>query len=70
MVALMSEMKAMTATPLASYSHEWKHVPQALVPIQASKAASSPPVDMIRFRRLIFSSRWPGSRLKDSTTLE
>jgi gamma-glutamyl hercynylcysteine S-oxide synthase len=47
-VALMSKMKAMTATPLASYSHEWKYVPQAIVPIQATKAASGPPAGMVK----------------------
>ena len=35
----MAKMKAMTATPLASYSHEWKLLPQQIVPIAATKAA-------------------------------
>ena len=35
---LMSKMKELTATPLATYSHEWKVVPQQIVPIAAVKA--------------------------------
>ena len=32
---LMSKMKELSAKPLASYSHEWKVVPQQIVPIGA-----------------------------------
>ena len=39
--ALMSKMKEMTAKPLAGYSHEWKVLPQQIVPIAATKP---PPV--------------------------
>jgi len=45
---LMSKMKVLTATPLASYSHEWKVLPQQIVPIQATKAASSAPAGMVK----------------------
>ena len=31
---LMSTMKEMTATPLSSYSQEWKPLPQQLVEIE------------------------------------
>jgi formylglycine-generating enzyme required for sulfatase activity len=36
-LALMSKMKAMVAAPLASYSHEWKFLPQQIVPIEVTK---------------------------------
>jgi formylglycine-generating enzyme required for sulfatase activity len=36
-LALMSKMKAMAAAPLASYSHEWKFLPQQIVPIEVTK---------------------------------
>ena len=36
---LMSKMKELTATPLASYSHEWKVVPQQIVPIAGHEGA-------------------------------
>jgi gamma-glutamyl hercynylcysteine S-oxide synthase len=44
---LMSKMKAMTATPLASFSHEWRVVPQQIVPIAATKPPSASPADMV-----------------------
>ena len=47
-VALMSKMKELTATPLADYSHEWKVLPQQIVPIQATKTASSAPAGMVK----------------------
>ena len=33
----MEKMKQMTAKPLASYSHEWKPLPQQMVEIAKSK---------------------------------
>jgi iron(II)-dependent oxidoreductase len=46
--ALMSKMKEMTAKPLADYSHEWKVVPQQIVPIQPTKAATGAPEGMVK----------------------
>ena len=48
LVALMSKMKELTATPLANYSHEWKVLPQQIIPIQATKTASSAPAGMVK----------------------
>lgn len=48
MEALMAKMKAMTATPLASYSHEWKVLPQQIVPIEATKPAGGTPDGMVK----------------------
>jgi formylglycine-generating enzyme required for sulfatase activity len=47
-VALMSTMKELTATPLANYSHEWKVLPQQILPISPTKAATSVPAGMVR----------------------
>jgi len=47
-VALMSTMKELTATPLANYSHEWKFLPQQIVPIAPTKTATSVPAGMVR----------------------
>ena len=47
LVALMSAMKEQSAT-LAKYSHEWKVLPQQIIPIQATKAASSAPAGMVK----------------------
>jgi iron(II)-dependent oxidoreductase len=48
MQKLMSKMKELTAKPLASYSHEWKVLPQQIVPIAASKPPSGSPADMVK----------------------
>lgn len=45
---LMTRMKELTRTPLASYSHEWKPLPQQIIPIPASKPPASPPADMVK----------------------
>jgi gamma-glutamyl hercynylcysteine S-oxide synthase len=45
---LMTKMKELTSTPLASYSHEWKVVPQQMVPIAATKPPASSPTDMVK----------------------
>jgi gamma-glutamyl hercynylcysteine S-oxide synthase len=45
---LMSRMKAMTAEPLSSFSHEWKMLPQQQVEISLTKPASSAPKNMVR----------------------
>jgi formylglycine-generating enzyme required for sulfatase activity len=47
-VALMSKMKELTARPLADYSHEWKVLPQQIVPIQATKTASGAPAGTVK----------------------
>jgi formylglycine-generating enzyme required for sulfatase activity len=44
----MTKMKELTTTPLASYSHEWKVVPQQMVPIAATKPLASSPTDMVK----------------------
>jgi len=45
---LMTKMKPMTAAPLADFSHEWKVLPQQIVPIEATKVPAKAPVDMVR----------------------
>jgi gamma-glutamyl hercynylcysteine S-oxide synthase len=46
--ALMSKMKELTATPLSNYTHEWKVVPQQIVPIQQTKATTGASEGMIK----------------------
>lgn len=46
-LALLNDMKTMTAKPLSDYSHEWKSLPQKLVEIQPTKAATSTPEGMV-----------------------
>jgi hypothetical protein len=45
---LMSKMKALSAKPLVSYSHNWDVLPQQIVSIAAAKAPASAPPDMVR----------------------
>jgi formylglycine-generating enzyme required for sulfatase activity len=45
---LMAKMKPLSATPFASYSHEWKPLPQTIVPIANTELASESPDDMVK----------------------
>jgi len=45
---LMQVMKSMTAQPLSSFSHEWKFVPQQIVPIDATNKYSAAPDGMVK----------------------
>ncbi len=45
---LMGTMKSMTKTKLATFSHEWKTLPQKIVEIAPSKLARSTPEEMVR----------------------
>jgi len=47
LVALMNTMKAMTAKPLASFSDEWRALPQHAVPIAPTKPAKAVPPNMV-----------------------
>ena len=46
-IALMSKMKAMTGTPLASLSNEWRALPQHMVTIASTKTAHAAPPGML-----------------------
>jgi len=45
---LMAKMKQLTATPLSSYSHEWKPLPQQIVDIPKTETASTVPEGMVK----------------------
>jgi len=46
--SLLAGMRTLSAHPLAEFSHEWHSIPQQLVPIEKTKAASAPPDRMVR----------------------
>ena len=46
--ALMARMQALTERPLASYSRQWKTLPQQLVAIAATKPYATAPAGMVR----------------------
>jgi gamma-glutamyl hercynylcysteine S-oxide synthase len=64
MQALMSRMKELTAKPLANYSHEWKDLPQQIVPIQPTKAATSAPEGMVKIPQGDFLFRVSGIEIE------
>jgi iron(II)-dependent oxidoreductase len=57
---LMAKMQGLSSTPLASYSHEWKVVPQTIVPIAATKPPSGSPADMVKVPESDFGFRVEG----------
>ena len=63
---LIAKMKELSATPLASYSHEWKFLPQQIVPIAATKPSSGSPVDMVRIPEGEFEFRVSGIEIEGS----
>jgi formylglycine-generating enzyme required for sulfatase activity len=63
-VSLMSTMRTLTATPLSTYSHEWKVLPQQIVPIQSTKAATTTPAGMIRIPEADFLFRVSGIEIE------
>jgi gamma-glutamyl hercynylcysteine S-oxide synthase len=48
MQKLMETMKTLTASPLSSFSTEWKALPQQLVSIEPTKPAASAPEGMVK----------------------
>ena len=61
---LMAKMKELTAKPLSSYSHEWKVLPQQIVPIAATKAPSGSPSDMVKVPEADFDFRIQGIEIE------
>ncbi|HEY6372294.1 MAG TPA: formylglycine-generating enzyme family protein [Candidatus Sulfotelmatobacter sp.] len=45
---LLSKMKQMTGAPLSNFSHEWKFLPQRIVPIQPTAPARATPEGMLK----------------------
>lgn len=46
--ALLTQMKAISAKPLSSFSNVWQPLPQTLVEIKSTKAAASAPQGMVK----------------------
>ena len=61
---LMANMKQMTTTPLSSYSHEWRVLPQHMVPIASTEPASTQPTDMIKIPAGDFDFRVEGIEIE------
>ena len=61
---LMSKMKDLSSTPLSTFSHEWKVVPQQIVPIAETKPASGSPADMVKIPEADFDFRVSGIEIE------
>jgi gamma-glutamyl hercynylcysteine S-oxide synthase len=61
---LMSKMKALSAKPLASYSHNWDVLPQQIVSIPAAKAPTSAPADMVKIPEADFEFNISGIEIE------
>ena len=68
-IDLMTKMKQLSATPLASYSHEWKVLAQQIVPIQTTKAADILPDGMIKIPEGDFLFRVAGVEIEGSDSV-
>jgi formylglycine-generating enzyme required for sulfatase activity len=64
--ALMAKMKAMTAEPLSSYSHEWMALPQKLVEIAKTKRTASAPDGMVKIPGGTYLFRVEGIEIEGS----
>jgi len=60
----MLTMTNLSATPLSSYSHEWKVLPQQIIPISPTKAASSAPAGMAKIPEGEFLFRVSGIEIE------
>jgi formylglycine-generating enzyme required for sulfatase activity len=63
---LLAKMKRMTGTPLASYSHEWKVLPQQIVPIKPTDPQTSTPAGMVRIPAADFLFEVSGIEIEGS----
>lgn len=63
---LMRNMAVMTAQPLASFSHQWKMLPQRIMPIAPTKAAHETPEDMVLIPAGDFDFRVRGTEIEGS----
>jgi gamma-glutamyl hercynylcysteine S-oxide synthase len=68
MQSLMATMKPMTDTPLATYSSQWKVLPQTLVAIRATKAAAAPE-GMVKIPAADFDFKVSGIEIEGSNDI-
>jgi len=64
MTSLMEKMHAMTAEPLARFSHVWTVLPQKMVEIAATEPAEAAPEGMVRIPGGAFDFRVSGTEIE------
>ena len=69
MVALMSKMKAMSAQPLASWSNEWRALPQHLVTNASTKPSKAAPPGMVEIPAADFDFEVQGIEIEGSDAI-
>jgi gamma-glutamyl hercynylcysteine S-oxide synthase len=69
LAGLLSKMKTMTSRPLASYSDEWKVLPQKIVDIPATKKLSSAPDGMVKIAGGPYLFRVQGIEIEGSNDI-
>jgi len=69
MQTLMATMKAMTSSPLSSFSAEWKALPQTLVAIESTKPATSAPDGMIKIPTADYLFKVEGIEIEGSNDI-
>ncbi len=62
--ALMKKMAALTAKPLASYSHQWQFLPQTMVAIAPTQPTAQAPEGMVRIPGGTFDFRVRGIEIE------
>jgi gamma-glutamyl hercynylcysteine S-oxide synthase len=67
--ALLSKMRQMTSTPLASYSHEWKFLPQEILTIQPTDRATNTPPGMVKIPAADFLFEVSGIEIEGSNDM-
>jgi formylglycine-generating enzyme required for sulfatase activity len=65
----LSKMREMTRSALASYSHEWKVLPQQIVPIKATDRATSAPDNMVKIPAADFLFEVSGIEIEGSNEM-
>jgi len=68
-VALMSKMKAMSARPLASWSNEWRALPQHVVTIASTKPSKTAPPGMVEIPAADFDFEVQGIEIEGSDAI-
>ena len=63
---LMTQMKQLTTNPLSTYSHEWRVLPQQIVPIAATKPATTTPAGMVKLPEADFLFKVMGVEIEGS----
>ncbi len=66
---LLAKMKQMTSTPLSSYSHEWKFLPQQIVPIPPTNSTTETPADMVKIPAADFLFEVSGIEIEGSNEM-